>query len=162
MVFRGKCGLTHLASTVKIPPLFGRLAQPVEQRTFNPLVASSNLAPPTRFVLSFLHLAQPSRLGFLHFGAGLRVVRRWVLRRRNCRCRASQRGPTLREVVRGAPRGAVRGAPRGAARWSGITFRKVLLMAENRVLKVSSFELNLFACLRVWQRPVSPQWSVGE
>ena len=26
---------------------FGRLAQPVEQRTFNPLVASSNLAPPT-------------------------------------------------------------------------------------------------------------------
>ena len=25
----------------------GRLAQPVEQRTFNPLVASSNLAPPT-------------------------------------------------------------------------------------------------------------------
>src|SRR5258708_4493285 len=28
-------------------PFFGRLAQSVEQRTFNPLVASSSLAPPT-------------------------------------------------------------------------------------------------------------------
>ena len=33
---------------MRVPPgICGSLAQPVEQRTFNPLVASSNLARPT-------------------------------------------------------------------------------------------------------------------
>ena len=51
-------------------PRFGSLAQPVEQRTFNPLVGSSNLPRPTKqnkhlgnLILSaFLFLSSRARL----------------------------------------------------------------------------------------------------
>ena len=41
-------GYNFALSWMRHCPLHGSVAQPVEQRTFNPLVASSNLARPTR------------------------------------------------------------------------------------------------------------------
>ena len=55
--------LTDCSAPFKIrPSCFGSVAQSVEQRTFNPLVASSNLARPTKSVKQN-YLSQP--LGWL-------------------------------------------------------------------------------------------------
>jgi hypothetical protein len=50
----------------QVVKVFGSLAQLVEQRTFNPLVAGSNPARPTKYVRE----ANRSRLAFFVFRTG--------------------------------------------------------------------------------------------
>ena len=92
------------------------------------------------FVLSFLHLAQPLRLGFLHFGDRIARSPAVGMGGGNLPLCAAPSGVTrLREVGRGAPP--------GAARWGGVmAVQKNSPVAADAALTAQDHRISSSSC----------------